>query len=240
MTLRRSETVYVMAKAPRAGAAKTRLCPPLYPVQAARLAEALLLDAVAVVQRAGCQVRIMCRSTSEQLALEELLGATTSVSVQAGKGLGDALESAFRQGLTDGGAAVAVLGADSPTLAPAVVREAFVALRRGADVALGPSEDGGYYLLAARALHPALFYDMPWSTSAVGALTLARCQDAGLSTYLLPTWYDVDDGASLARLQMELRTGAPSLSPRTRAALGIPGPGVPRPAPMELSYGALA
>jgi rSAM/selenodomain-associated transferase 1 len=240
MMLRRSEVVYVMAKAPQPGAAKTRLCPPLQPAQAARLAEAFLRDAVAIVERAGCQGRIMCRGDAERLALENLLRASTPVQVQTGAGLGDALESAFRQGLADGCEAVGVLGADSPTLPPAVVREAFVALRRGADVALGPSDDGGYYLLAARALHSALFHDMPWSTSAVGALTLARCREAGLSTHLLPTWYDVDDGASLARLQAELRTGAPSLAPLTRAALGIPAAEVPRPAPAPLSYGALA
>jgi rSAM/selenodomain-associated transferase 1 len=236
----RRTVVYVMAKAPRAGAAKTRLCPPLCPAQAARLAEAFLVDTVAIVQRAGCEVRVMCRNGAERRALESVLGASTPVCVQEGKGLGDALESAFRQGLADDGTAVAVLGADSPTLPPPLVREAFVALGRGADVALGPSEDGGYYLLAARALHQSLFHDMPWSTCAVGALTLARCREAGLSAHVLPTWYDVDDRASLARLQAELSGGAPSLAPRTRSALEHPGRGVPRPAAPTLSYGAIA
>jgi uncharacterized protein len=239
MMERRSEVVYLIAKAPESGAAKTRLCPPLHPTQAARLAEAFLLDTVAIVQRAGCQVRVMCRAPSERLAMAQLLSASVSVGVQSGKGLGNALESAFRQGLRNGWEAVAVLGTDSPTLAPAVVREAFLVLRRGVDVALGPSEDGGYYLLAARALHPSLFREMPWSTSTVGALTLARCQNLGLSTYQLPTWYDVDDSASLDRLQAELSMGARSLAPRTRATLGILGRGAPRPARSARSCGAL-
>lgn len=219
MTLASGRLVYVVAKAPRAGAAKTRLCPPLRPEQAARLAAAFLLDCLALVQRAGCQARAICRDGAEQAALAEILDGVATVGVQAGRGLGDALETAFRQGLADGFGAVAVLGADSPTLPPAVLRRAFAALEHGADVALGPCEDGGYYLLAAEALHPQLFRNMLWSTNSVADVTIQRCRDAGLSVHLLPVWYDVDDAESLGRLRAALEQAPPTVAPHTRAEL---------------------
>jgi hypothetical protein len=112
-------------------------------------------------------------------------------------------------------------------------------------VALGPSEDGGYYLLASRAVHSSLFREMTWSTAQVAAETLRRCAGLGLRVAGLPTWYDVDDAPGLARLQAELSAsgGLPVTSARhTRAALdrlsplAAPSPGAasrrswPRPA----------
>jgi uncharacterized protein len=211
--------VYIVAKAPSAGVSKTRLCPPLQSGQAAELALAFLVDTLACVYRAGCTARVMCRDKAEQSALQHSLGVTTQVSVQGGHGLGDALETAFREGVEDGLAAVAVLGADSPTLPSWILRGAFRALSGGADAVLGPSEDGGYYLLAARRLHSALFRDMPWSTNRVTAVTLDRCRQAGLRTHVLPTWYDVDDAVALTRLGADLARAPASLAPQTRAVL---------------------
>ena len=87
------------------------------------------------------------------------------------------------------------------------------------DVALGPAEDGGYYLLAAHGVHPSLFYDMPWSTSGVASETLRRCRALRLRTHMLPVWYDIDDAASLASLRRDLRRLPVSTAPHTRAAL---------------------
>jgi rSAM/selenodomain-associated transferase 1 len=208
--------VYVVAKAPRGGVAKTRLCPPLLPDQAARLAEAFLLDTVDTVRRAGLPPRVICRDRAERAYLAPVAGV--HVEAQDGAGLGDALECAFRRGLDDGFPVVAVLGADSPTLPAAMLEQAFRAVAAGADVALGPSEDGGYYLLVARALHPSLFRNMPWSTSAVAKLTLRRCRAAGLRVHVLPLWYDVDDPAALVRLRRDLASATPH-AVHTRAAL---------------------
>ena len=211
--------VYVVAKAPQPGVSKTRLCPPLTPDQASQVARAFLYDTLANATLAGVTPRLVCRTASEQHELRRLVGALTQVSMQSGAGLGDALVSAFRDGLADGFTAVAVLGADTPTLPVLVIREAFAALTNGADVALGPADDGGYYLLAARGVHPSLFYDMPWSTSGVASETLRRCRALGLRTHMLPAWYDVDDAASLAILRMDLRQLPVSTAPQTRAAL---------------------
>jgi rSAM/selenodomain-associated transferase 1 len=210
---------YVVAKAPRPGVTKTRLCPPLTPDQASLLACAFLTDSIANATLAGLTPRIVCRGATEQQELRRLAGLLTQVSIQSGEGLGDALEGAFREGLADGFTVVAVLGADSPTLPAPVIREAFAALTDGQDVALGPAEDGGYYLLAARGVHPWLFRDMPWSTGGVASETLRRARALGLRTHALPAWYDVDDAASLARLRRDLCRLPMSTAPATRAAL---------------------
>lgn len=239
------DVVYVVAKAPRAWQSKTRLCPPLRPEQAAALAAAFLRDTVALASRAGPDVRLICRDAAERAALLPYAtsptpatsatpatsvtsaGVSATVHVQTGTGLGDALESAFTQGLADGYRAVGVLGMDTPALPPAVLAEAFARLRaipqagggQPADVALGPSLDGGYYLLAARRLHPRLFRDMVWSTSEVARETLGRCATLGLRTHLVATWDDVDDAASLERLRGFLAGAPAEVAPHTRAAL---------------------
>jgi rSAM/selenodomain-associated transferase 1 len=210
---------YVVAKAPRPGVTKTRLCPPLAPEQAAQLARAFLLDTLTNVMMAGLSPRIVCRGPTEQRALRRLAGPFVRVSIQVGQGLGDALEGAFREGLADGFGAVAVLAADSPTLPTSVLRDAFVALADGSDVVLGPVDDGGYYTLAARAVHPSLFRDMPWSTGEVASETLRRSRALGLRANVLPAWYDVDDDTSLAALYRELRALPGTFAPRTRAVL---------------------
>jgi rSAM/selenodomain-associated transferase 1 len=213
------QVVYVIAKAPRPGASKTRLCPPLQPRQAADLAGAFLQDTLATVAAAGAVPRAICRDAGERAALGRIVDGKAAIVTQDGAGLGDALESAFRQGLHEGFGAVGVLGADIPTLPAATIRQAFAAVADGADVALGPSADGGYYLLVARRLHAELFRDMVWSTATVADETLARCRALGLRVQLLPLWYDVDDGAALAQLEADLAAGPADLAPATRAVL---------------------
>ena len=112
------------------------------------------------------------------------------------------------------------------TLPPAALTAAYAALESGSDVSIGPSEDGGYYLLAARALYPDLFRNMVWSTSEVVAVTLQRCAAAGLRVHRAPAWYDVDEAADLDRLRADLAADSPAApatdspaAPATRAAL---------------------
>src|SRR5205085_373969 len=83
-----------------------------------------------------------------------------------------------------------VLGADTPDLPVAYVRKAFDLLEAGNDTVIGPARDGGYYLIAARRLHPALFEQIPWSTSRVLATTRQRAEAAGIRLRELPPWED--------------------------------------------------
>jgi rSAM/selenodomain-associated transferase 1 len=216
---RARDVVYVVAKAPRAGQSKTRLCPPLRPEAAARLAAAFLRDTVALAARSGADVRLICRDGGEREALLGYALAGAPVHVQSGAGLGAALESAFVLGKRDGYRAVGVLAMDSPTLPPEAVARAFACLRAGADVGLGPSEDGGYYLLTAREAHPGLFRRMAWSTSGVAGETRARAVALGLRVHQVERWLDVDGPDALRALRAQLAAAGADVAPHTRATL---------------------
>lgn len=213
--------VYVVAKPPRAGAVKTRLCPPLRPEQAANLYRGFLLDSL---ELAACvnetTVRAICPNLGGQDELAELLPPGVGLTRQREPGLGAALEESFRQGLSEGFETVAVLASDNPTLPPGLVEQALEQVgRREADVALGPTEDGGYYLLAARAVHPRLFREMPWSTPSVLDETLQRCRERGLRASLVERWYDVDTPEALLELTRRLASLPLDCAAHTRAAL---------------------
>jgi uncharacterized protein len=118
---------------------------------------------------------------------------------------GDCLLHTIEEIFARGHHSAVVLNSDSPTLPTAFLIEAAEALARPGDRAvLGPSLDGGYYLLGLKAAHRRLFEDIAWSTERVAEQTLQRAGEIGLEVYRLPVWYDVDDVESLRRLQSEL------------------------------------
>ena len=109
-----------------------------------------------------------------------------------------------------------------------MLHEAVVVLRAPGDrMVLGPAEDGGYYLIGLKRVHRRLFENIAWSTESVLASTLDRAREIGLETKLLPSWYDVDDAASLSCLCQELfsmnghsGTQAGYAAPHSREYLG--------------------
>ena len=104
-----------------------------------------------------------------------------------------------------------VLNSDSPTLPTALLNETAELLARPGDRAvLGPSSDGGYYLLGLKTAHRRMFEDIAWSTERVGRQTRERAREIDLDLHLLPVWYDVDDIESLRRLHAELCRPEPS------------------------------
>lgn len=139
---------------------------------------------------------------------------------QQGADLGDRMAALLDGLLAEGHPAAVVMGADSPTLPMAWVAEAVCALRdHTADLALGPADDGGYYLIGLRAPCPRLFRDVPWSTADVARVTLERAREAGFRVHLLPRCFDVGTAADLRRLEAPLR--APGGGPEwTRVAAG--------------------
>ena len=102
-----------------------------------------------------------------------------------------------------GYAGALAFSSDGPTLPVSYLRQAVTRLD-DVDVVLGPSEDGGYYLIGLKEAHPGLFQGVEWSTEHVTAQTLARAEAEGLSVALLPRWYDVDTAHDLDRLRAEL------------------------------------
>lgn len=220
----------VMAKAPRAGFSKTRLCPPLRPEQAAALSAAFLRDITETIAMAAGQASIagyVAYAPAGQEALFDghlangtgLLVADGSVPVPADvRGFGRCLLHAVTAMLDRGHDAAVVLNADSPTLPAALlVRTAEALAAAGDRVVLGPADDGGYYLLGMKAAHAHLFADIAWSTHLVAETTRLRAAALGLDVVELPVWYDVDDFAGLNRLLAE--TDLADAAPFTAMAL---------------------
>ncbi len=118
---------------------------------------------------------------------------------------GECLFHTVREILARGHGSAVVLNADSPTLPTALLIETAAVLARPGDRAvLGPSTDGGYYLLGLKTAHRRMFEDIAWSTDSVAAQTLERAREIGLDVHSLPVWYDVDDMEGLSRLHGEL------------------------------------
>ena len=194
-----SAAIAVFAKAPVPGRVKTRLVPPLTPEEAAAVARACLettLRRFAPAVDAPITLFLDGEADSALQALAQSLGVP--IVPQAGADLGARLVEAFRS-LRGGGATITVaLGSDGPTIDPAWIARAIASLDTH-DVVIGPTEDGGYYLIGVRGNIPELFSKIPWSTDSVARATLERASALGIAVDVLPTWYDVDDIATLRR-----------------------------------------
>jgi rSAM/selenodomain-associated transferase 1 len=179
-------TIIVLAKAPAPGRVKTRLCPPCDPAQAARLAEAALVDTLRAVAATQCDRRVLVIDG----APGPWLPARFEVLPQRGDGLDERLAHAF----TDVGAGGLLIGMDTPQVTPARLTASLDALDAPhVDAVLGPSVDGGWWGLGLRAPDPAVFLGVPMSTTHTGAAQRARLHQLVLSTRTLPVMRDVDD-----------------------------------------------
>jgi rSAM/selenodomain-associated transferase 1 len=199
----------IFAKYPRTGQVKTRLSPPLAPEDGARLYRAFLLDALDLYGSLSPSIEPVLLLADERdvepmrlLLGEEGASRAMTIGAQRGEALGERLINAFADAFAGGASAACAIGTDHPTLPLEYVVDAFDALA-GHDLAIGPADDGGYYLLALRERRDELFERMPYSTAALFAATMSAAAALALSTLTLPLWYDVDDGASLARLRSD-------------------------------------
>lgn len=217
----------IMAKQPIYGAVKTRLCPPLTPQEALILYEAFLRDTTGLVDMACA----LASNVTPALAyspqgshdyFRALVPERFTLLPQMGEGLGERLCNLPAQVRALGFDSTAMISSDSPTLAPDVVARCFEELARpGVDVALGPTADGGYYLIGMNEPQPALFKGITWSTEHVTRETLAAASHAGLRVSLLPAWYDADTVEDLRQMWADLQADK-GLAPYTREVLGGP------------------
>jgi rSAM/selenodomain-associated transferase 1 len=202
----------VMAKAPRPGRVKTRLCPPLTLEQSAALNICFLRDTARnifeVSAAGGADGLISYTPVGEESCFDGLLPVGFSLIAQRGDGFGERLLYAAEDILACGYGAVCLIDSDSPTLPAGALRQAIKALSEPGDrIVLGGSEDGGYYLIGMKTAHAAPFERIGWSTGSVYAETVERVRQTGIELVELPTWYDVDDGATLEILRAELLSG---------------------------------
>ena len=217
-----SSALAIFAKAPVAGQVKTRLCPPLSGEDATRLYECFLLDTVArACSLADVHVFVAITPADTELVFRALLPFPVRYIPQRGATLGEREANVFAELLHQGFSRVVIIGSDIPTMPVAHLRDAFTLLASpDTDVVLGPSEDGGYYLIGARALHPELFENITWSTSVVLEQTQHQACCAGLRMAQVPSWYDVDEHDDLRKLIAELTPPENvTRAPQTRAVL---------------------
>ena len=213
--------VIVFARAPRAGRTKTRLIPALGHAGAAELYRCFLLDTLANLRHLDAHVIVAAAAESDSQTLGTLAGDVcpgAELIVQSGADLGERMANSAGEALSRGHPRVAVIGTDSPSLPPHLVGQA-LDLAAERDLVLGPSFDGGYYLIGLRAPVPALFSGIEWSSASVLSDTLQRARDLRLTVALLEPWYDVDTPDDLERLRDHLTRQAlgsqPIFCPRT-------------------------
>ncbi len=193
----------VLAKWPRAGRAKRRLGVAIGARASTALAHAFLRDTAALALRSMADTIVVAFAPPS--AADRVAGVFAGAHLipQPSASFGTRLTVALEAGRARA-RHVVLIGTDSPALDPRIVRDAFAALEAGADCVLGPSHDGGFYLIGCSAALPAsLFRRMPWSTAAVFGLTRDRARAAGVELVVLPPAYDVDDAASLELLRAD-------------------------------------
>ncbi len=224
--------IAVMAKASAPGRTKTRLVPPLSYDEAAALNTAFLQDIADNLLRAGEHAGIAGYAAftpkGSQDFFRRILPPAIGLIDATLPDFGACLVSTIEQIFARGHSAAVVLNSDSPTLPTALLVETVEALAQpGERAVLGPSSDGGYYLLGLKSTRRRLFDDIAWSTERVAAQTLDRAREIELDVHRLPVWYDIDDIAGLRRLHGEvsrphaagpLDRGEPNY-PRATAAL---------------------
>jgi len=206
-------TLVIMAKAPKPGVVKTRLAQSLPLAAVVELYRCLLDDTMALARSLGdVDVAIMCPASDVE-DLSRAVGDSIPIVAQSGDGLAAGLTSVFAHFAEAGRRRIVAFNSDSPHLPASVLVSAFRALAQS-DVVVGPTHDGGYYLVGATASHPGLFAgDGLGTTNAYEAL-LGRVRALGLSVSLTDAFYDIDVAEDLSRLAAELQS-VPERAPRT-------------------------
>ena len=199
----------VMTKAPQAGRVKTRLTPPLSPEEAAALNICFLRDTAEAILRTADGKRAkgigVYTPVGAEPAYVGILPEEFTLVPQRGEAFGERLSAATEDLLQLGFHTLCLIDYDSPTVPEKAFTEAVDHLAQEEDsIVLGPSDDGGYYLIGLKKLHCRLFEAIDWSTERVLEQTIEAARAIDVPVHLLPTWYDVDDRRTLSRLCREL------------------------------------
>ncbi len=208
-----NRTLVIMAKAPRLGSVKTRLAESLSLQAVTELYRCLLNDTIALAQVLDhVEIAIMCPASDVE-DLSRAVAKTVRIMPQTGQGLAAGLTSVFAHFAAAGHRRIIAFNSDSPHLPASVLETAFDVLE-ACDLVVGPTHDGGYYLVGARASHPGLFTSDGMGTANALEALLTRARALGLSVHLTDPFCDIDVAADLSQLADELRR-IPGKAPRT-------------------------
>lgn len=200
-TMDSAVTICVFAKPPRPGRVKLRLAADIGAVAAAEIADALLTDVI-VASRQLRNARVIL-SVTEPFVIDGF--ENIPQWVQPAGSLDVRIEEALRKALVDSSIAVA-LGADTPGLSAEMISDALQKLGN-ADSVLGPTEDGGFYLLALKQCPQGVLRNVRWSTAHALRDATAQIKQAGMTTVITNPWYDIDTMSDLLRTRQEIQSG---------------------------------
>ena len=216
----------IMTKAPEAGKVKTRLTPPLTQSEAAELNICFLRDLsrsiVTAAEKSPARGVAIYTPVGKESLYDDILPAGFLLIAQRGEKFGERLENAVVDLLASGFESVCLINSDSPTVPATNFAEAANELSKPGDrIVLGPSDDGGYYLIGVKASHQRVFEEIEWSTERVLEQTLERAEEIHVPVHQLASGYDVDDRVTLQRLCAELldKELSADMAPNTRKFL---------------------
>jgi len=217
--MRRRNCIVVMAREPSPGSTKTRLAAALGDQAAASVYEAFLLDTIATCRRVDAPLLVSYAPDSPDAARYFRDIAPEAVfAAQAEVPFGARLSAAMHVAFDSGCERVLVIGSDIPHMQSAWLDDAFASLDDH-DAALGPTHDGGYYLLALRAPEPRLFDDIDWSSGRELGQTRSRASQLGLRVKDVRDTFDIDNIADLLALQGLIQANGADACPRTADVL---------------------
>ena len=222
--MRVKKALILFAKAPRPGYVKTRLQPELSPLDAAQIYRAFILDLIKATSILRGVTRILACDPTHKTPFFQTLAEPEKLELmsQEGRNLGQRMKNAIITANRMGFGRVVIIGTDSPTLPVALIRKAFRLLDR-TRLVLGPSQDGGYYLIACSKIIPTLFQGIAWGTDQVLRLTMKKVVHQKIKCELLPFWYDVDTIQDLRFLKDHLtflnRAKSGRIAPQTTSVI---------------------
>ena len=198
--------VILFVKAPAAGQVKTRLARHLGASAAAELYRCFVNDLIRKIDAASLVLRIFYDPPDAEAAIKSWLGENRAYAPQTGGDLGERMKQAFQQVFSAGIEQAVLVGSDLPDLPGSFITEALAVLNNSPAV-IGPSRDGGYYLIGfrANAFMPTVFNNVPWSSDRVLQTTLKRFAAAGLPIRQIPEWRDIDTQEDLLDLLASLK-----------------------------------
>ena len=202
----------IFAKYWEPGQVKTRLAPAIGARAASRLYRACLTALLRRFAASAEQLRLIYAPADRHVEFANLAGAAWQLRAQGEGDLGQRMARHLAAALQAGAKRVVLIGSDSPDLPSEYIAQAFDALKRS-PVVLGPTADGGYYLVGVSGTVPPIFSGIAWSSPAVWSQTLRGLEQAGCPYTVLPEWYDVDEAADLVRLRDELAAQGPLEQP---------------------------
>jgi rSAM/selenodomain-associated transferase 1 len=196
--------IIIMAKEPKIGYTKTRLTPPLSPINATRLYEALLRDTIELLSNIeNLDLAIAATPPESNQYFEKICPANTLIIPVTCSDIGDCLKKVLGNLLERGYSKVMALNADSPALPLEYIYDAIHQLETK-DLVFGPTQDGGYYLVGLRKLYEDIFIGIEWSTDKVLSESRSKANQLGLKTGILSTWFDIDSIDDVKQLEANL------------------------------------